>query len=196
MKTDPFKRICVYCGSSNDVEDKYLEAARSVGVALASAGATLVYGGGRVGLMGAVADGALSVSGEVYGVLPHRLSTKELAHDGLTELFLVDSMHARKTMMAALSDAFIALPGGWGTLEELFEVTTWTQLRYHEKPVGVLNVDGYYDQLLAFLDRAHDEGFIRGAQRGLLQADTSLDGLLERMRNMKLPNPGEPAPKM
>ena len=149
-----FKRICVYCGSSGGNDPGYEEAARGVGAFLASKGIGVVYGGARVGLMGAVADGALSAGGSVIGVIPQKLQSREVAHQGLTELFVVDSMHARKTMMAYMSDGFIALPGGWGTLEEIFEVTTWSQLNYHMKPVGLLNVRGYYDKLIEFINHA------------------------------------------
>lgn len=185
-----FRRICVYCGSSEGRRPEYAEAARSLGAFLARRKIGLVYGGGRVGLMGAVAEGALAAGGEVIGVIPEKLRARELAHLGLSELFVVDSMHARKTMMANLSDAFIALPGGWGTLEETFEVTTWAQLNYHLKPVGLLNVGGYYDGLLAFVDHAVEEGFIRGVHRGLVVSATDPEQLLEKLAQVEIPELG------
>lgn len=185
-----FKRIAIYCGSSAGNDPAYEEEARSVGRSLAERGIGVVFGGGRVGLMGAVADGALGAGGEVFGVIPEKLRTKELAHTGLTELFVVDSMHARKTIMAQLSDAFIALPGGFGTLEELFEVTTWAQLNYHKKPVGLLNVRGFYDRLLAFLDHAVEEGFLRPVHRPILQSAPALDELLDRLEKAEIPDLG------
>ena len=188
--TRRFRRICVYCGSSEGARPEYAEAARGLGAFLARRGIGLVFGGGRVGLMGAVADGALAAGGEVIGVIPEKLRARELAHLGLTELFVVDSMHARKTMMAYLSDAFIALPGGWGTLEETFEVTTWAQLNYHLKPVGLLNVLGYYDRLLHFVDHAEAEGFIRPVHRGLVVASQSPDELLDLLARVEVPELG------
>ena len=182
-----FRRVCVYCGSSNDVPPHFFEVARQVGRHLAAASIGVVFGGGRVGLMGALADATLEAGGEVLGVIPQKLMDRELGHDGVTELFVVGDMHERKTKMAALSDAFIALPGGWGTLEEIFEVTTWTQLGYHDKPVGLLNADGYYDLLIAFLEHAADAAFIRTTHRNLLQRADNIGDLLELLRTMKLP---------
>jgi uncharacterized protein (TIGR00730 family) len=149
-----FRRVAVFCGSSIRVPAHFMHAAEAVGALLAERGIGVVYGGGNVGLMGRVADAALAAGGEVIGVIPDKLRALELDHPGLTDLFVVDSMHARKAMMAHMSDAFIALPGGYGTLEEIFEVTTWTQLNYHHKPVGLLNVAGYYDALLTFIAHA------------------------------------------
>lgn len=183
-----FRRICVYCGSSDDVDARYLEAARDLGRLLASRELAVVFGGGRVGMMGAVANGALEEGGEVWGVIPEKLQARELAHTSVTELVVVDSMHARKTIMAALSDAFIALPGGWGTLEEIFEVTTWTQLNYHKKPVGLLNVDHYFDHLLAFLDHAESEGFIRAPHRPIMVDSTDASELLEKLAAVEIPD--------
>jgi len=183
-----FRRICVYCGSSNDVAQPYFEAATAVGQMLAERGIGLVFGGGRVGLMGAVADAALAAGGEVLGVIPHKLQSLELGHSDCTELFIVDSMHARKMMMAQLSDGFMALPGGFGTLEELFEVTTWTQLNYHKKPVGVLNVGGYYDALLAFVAHAAGEGFIRPLHKHLIASADTPEGLLEALGEADIPD--------
>ena len=149
-----FKRLCVYCASSNRVDERWFEVARHVGRRLSARGIGVVYGGGHIGLMGALADAALAEGNEVIGVIPRKLLDLELGHTGVTDLVVVETMHQRKLRMAELSDGFIALPGGWGTLEEIFEVTTWTQLRYHAKPVGLLNAQGYYDKLIAFLDEA------------------------------------------
>jgi len=182
-----FRRICVYCGSSNHVDQRYKDAAFAVGATLAQRGIGVVYGGGRVGLMGKVAEGALSEGGDVFGVIPAKLQALELGHIDLTELFVVDSMHARKMMMAQLSDAFIALPGGFGTLEELAEATTWTQLNYHLKPVGVLNLDGYYDTLLAWITHASGEGFIREQHTGLISSAPDIDTLLDKLANAEIP---------
>ncbi len=182
-----FRRVCVYCGSSSRVDPAYLDAARGVGRLLAERGIGVVFGGGRVGLMGALADGAIEAGGETWGIIPEKLQARELAHTGVGELVVVDSMHARKSVMAGLSDAFIALPGGWGTLEELFEVTTWTQLNYHDKPVGLLNVRGYYDGLLAFLDHAASEGFIRPMHRGLVVDSTEPEALLDALATVEIP---------
>jgi len=148
----------------------------------------VVYGGGRIGLMGAVADGALEAGGQVFGVIPEKLRDLELAHPGLTELFVVDGMHARKTLMAQLADAFVALPGGWGTLEELFEVTTWAQLNHHHKPVGVLNVNGFYDAMIAHFDRAASDGFVRPAHRQLLRHASEADVLLRELESVEFPD--------
>lgn len=185
-----FRRIAVYCGSSPGVDPRYLKAAHAVGAELAGRGIDVVYGGGRVGMMGAVADAALAAGGKVYGVIPEKLKSRELAHEGVTELFIVDSMHARKTIMASMSDAFIGLPGGWGTLEEVFEVVTWSQLNYHKKPVGLLNVDGYFDHLVAFADHAAKEGFIRAVHRPLLTSAATLGALLEGLAQIHVPDIG------
>lgn len=185
-----FRRVAVYCGSSGGLGPHYLDEARAVGTYLAKQGIDVVYGGGRVGMMGAVADAALAAGGKVYGVIPERLRTRELAHEGLTELFQVDSMHARKTMMASMADGFIALPGGWGTLEEVFEVVTWSQLNYHKKPVGLLNTRGYFDHIVAFLDHATKEGFIRTIHRPLLTSAETIDVLLDRLSKITVPDIG------
>lgn len=176
-------RICVFCGSSPGRLPVYQEAATAFGRALAEAGIGLVYGGASVGLMGAVADAALSRGGEVIGVIPESLSSKELAHTGLTELHVVTSMHARKAMMADLSDAFVALPGGVGTLEELFEIWTWAQLGHHRKACGLLNVHGFYDRLTAFLDHVTDEAFMRPAHRGILLVERDAPSMLQAIRD-------------
>ena len=182
-----FRRICIYCGSSSGRDPRFVETAREVGRHLADLGIAVVYGGGKVGLMGEVADAALRAGGQVLGVIPQKLRDVEVGHEGLTELFVVDSMHARKMMMAQLSDAFIALPGGFGTLEELFEATTWSQLGYHRKPVGLLNAAGYYDHLLAFLDHGVAEGFIRAQHRPLLQAAPDIATLLDALARAEIP---------
>ncbi|CAN7382438.1 TIGR00730 family Rossman fold protein [Rhizobacter sp. LjRoot28] len=177
------KSLCVYCGSSPGTEPAYAAAARQVGTLIGQRGWQLVYGGGRAGLMGIVADAALAAGAPVIGVIPRSLMVRELGHAGLTELHVVDTMHQRKTLMAERADAFVALPGGIGTFEELFEVWTWRQLGYHDKPVGLLNVAGYYDPLLGFLDRSRDQGFIRDAQHELLRVSTDAGDLLERLAN-------------
>lgn len=172
------KTICVYCGSSTDAGEIYFAAARELGTRIAQRGFKLVYGGAHVGLMGALADAALAHGGEVAGVIPRALILKEAAHRGLTEMHEVESMHDRKALMAGLSDAFIALPGGFGTLDELFEIVTWALLDFHAKPVVLVNVDGYFDHLLAFLERATGDGFIRPRHRALLRATVGIDEAL------------------
>lgn len=175
------RRLCVFCGSKHGSHVAYTTAARKVGRQLALRGIDLVYGGGDVGLMGEVANAALGEDGVVIGVLPEFMTGAEVAHPTLTELHVVESMHERKAMMSELADGFLALPGGWGTLEELFEMITWSQLRLHTKPVGVLNVNGFYDRLVEFLDEAVDVGFIRREHRGLLQVDDDIDRLVDAM---------------
>jgi uncharacterized protein (TIGR00730 family) len=181
------RRICVFCGSSPGTDPRYLAAARACGDGLVKQGLGLVYGGASVGLMGAVADAVLAGGGEVIGVIPRALSSKEITHGGLQELHVVGSMHDRKALMAQHADAFIALPGGFGTLEELFEVATWGQLGLHRKPFGLLNVDGYFDHLLAFLDHCVSQGFLRADHRALLLVDDNLDALLDRFRAYQPP---------
>jgi uncharacterized protein (TIGR00730 family) len=175
------RTLCVYCGSSPGNDPAFAEAARTVGTLIGREGWQLVYGGGRAGLMGIVADAALAAGAPVVGVIPQSLMVRELGHPGLTELHVVETMHQRKTLMAERADAFVALPGGIGTFEELFEVWTWRQLGYHDKPVGLLNVAGYYDPLLAFLDQATGKGFMRAAQHELLQVHTDPRALLARL---------------
>ena len=182
-----FRRVCVFCGSTPGNDPIYVNTARMLGRELARRDIGVVFGGGRVGLMGQLADAALVAGGRVYGVIPQKLRDREVGHDGLTELFVVDSMHARKMLMAQLADAFIALPGGFGTLEELFEVVTWCQLGYHHKPVGLLDVAGYFAPLLAFIDHAAATGFIRPHYRPILQHATELDPLLEQLARVELP---------
>lgn len=181
------RRICVFCGSQVGGQPLYAAAATAVGTLLALRGIGLVYGGGKVGLMGVLADAALVAGGEVIGVIPERLINRELGHGGVTDLRVVDSMHERKAMMSELSDAFIALPGGYGTFEEFFEVVTWMQLGIHAKPCGLLNVGGYYDMLLALLDHAAGESFIRPQHRGLVLVDTEPAMLLQQLLDYRTP---------
>ncbi|WP_350333111.1 TIGR00730 family Rossman fold protein [Coralliovum pocilloporae] len=174
----PVKSVCVFCGSSMGADAAYETAAVDLGRTLAEREIKLIYGGASVGLMGTVADAALAAGGEVIGVIPTSLAEKELSHTGLTELHEVDSMHDRKALMADLSDAFIALPGGIGTLEELFETWTWAQLGYHKKPCGVLNTGRYYDALLGFVDQMVDEGFLKDINRQMLVVAERPESLL------------------
>lgn len=185
------KRVCVYCGSSPGVNPAHRDAAAHLGTSLASRGIGLVYGGGNVGLMGIIADAALSAGGEVIGVIPSALMNKELGHAGVTKLHVVGSMHERKQLMADLSEGFISLPGGIGTLEELFETFTWLQLGFHDKPVGLLNVNGFYDHLLAFLRHATAEGFLRTGHLESLLVETACETLLERMSRFHAPALGK-----
>ncbi|MEM9631331.1 MAG: TIGR00730 family Rossman fold protein [Pseudomonadota bacterium] len=182
------KSICVFCGSSYGTLEAYTEATRETGRVIAENGYRLVYGGAKVGLMGTVADAALAAGGEVVGVLPKSLQDKEIGHEGLNELHLVGSMHERKALMADLSDGFIALPGGVGTLEEIFEVWTWGQLGYHEKPCGFLNIAGYYDQLIGFLDHQTHEGFTKKAMREMAQVADTPQALIDLFRAYAPPN--------
>lgn len=181
------QRICVYCGSSPGGNEVYTRAAHELADTLVQNGIELVYGGSHMGTMGILADAVLSQGGAVHGVIPQMLEEKEVAHTGLTELHIVTSMHERKSMMAALSDAFIALPGGFGTLEELIEIVTWGQLRFHEKPCGVLNVNGYFDKLLAFLDHMQAEDFLKAENRAMLMADHSATGLIHQFEQYAPP---------
>ncbi|NVK34908.1 MAG: TIGR00730 family Rossman fold protein [Rhodobacteraceae bacterium] len=181
------KSICVYCGSSSGNAPNYEEAATQTGRLLAEEGITLVYGGSKVGLMGAVADAALAAGGTVIGILPKALQEKELAHESLSELHIVSSMHERKALMAEKSDGFFALPGGAGTMEEIFEVWTWGQLGYHKKPCGFINTNGYYDHLLAFLDHQQKEGFMKLEMRTMVQAAETPKQLLELFRSYEPP---------
>lgn len=175
------KSVCVFCGSSNGLSASYTNAARALADCAAARRIRLVYGGASVGLMGVLADAALARGGVVVGVIPRALVDREIAHGALTELHVVDTMHERKARMAELADAFVALPGGLGTLEELFEVWTWGMLGLHAKPYGLLDVDGYYQPLIRFLDHARDEGFIRPEQRERLVVDTDPTRLLEAL---------------
>lgn len=177
------KSICIFCGSSTGNRPIYKEAARAMGEAIARRGLSLVYGGGNLGLMGTIADAALAAGGEVIGVIPKFLVDKEIAHNGLTQLHVVDSMHDRKALMAELADAFIALPGGYGTLEEFCEILTWAQLGLHQKPQGLLNVEGYYDPLLQLFDRAVTEEFLKPELRSLVLEASSPEDLLDLLAN-------------
>jgi len=174
-------RICVFCGSSRGNDPQYREAAHELGTELTRAGIEIVYGGGNIGLMGALADAALAAGGRVIGVIPHALAAREVAHTGLTQLHLVDSMHERKALMADLSDGFVALPGGFGTFEEFCEVVTCVQLGIIAKPTYLLNIDGYYDPLIAMFDRANTEGFINDHNRAIVDIIDAVGGLIARI---------------
>ncbi len=175
------RSLCVFCGSSAGIDPRFAEAARAFGALLAGQGIALVYGGGHVGLMGIVADAALAGGGQAIGVIPRSLWDREVGHRNLTELHIVETMHDRKAMMASLSDAFVALPGGLGTLEEIFEVWTWAQLGIHRKPVGFLDIAGFYGPLLTFLDRAVDAGFVRTQHRATAIIDADPASMLRRL---------------
>jgi uncharacterized protein (TIGR00730 family) len=177
----PLSSICVFCGANGGADPAYLAAAEAVGAGLAARGIRVVYGGGRVGMMGAVADAARAAGGEVVGVIPQQIFDLEIGHTGLDDLRVVSSMHERKALMAELSDAFVALPGGIGTLEELFEVYTWAQLGIHAKPMALLDVAGYYEPLAAFLDHAVAQRFLRRETREMLAVADDFDGLLETL---------------
>lgn len=179
--SSPFS-LCVYCGSRPGERPAFADAARTLGTLLGRAGGQLVYGGGRVGLMGIAADATLAAGGRVVGVIPEALMQREVGHAGLSELHVVPTMHVRKQMMAERADAFVALPGGIGTLEELFEVWTWRQIGYHDKPIGVLDVGGYFGPLLAFMDRCVAEGFLDARQRAVPIVDDDPARLLARLR--------------
>jgi len=181
------KRICVYCGSSPGRLPEYLEAATSLGSALVDLGLGLVYGGASVGLMGEIADTVIKGGGEVIGVIPRSLVEKEVSHHGLSELRIVESMHERKAVMEELSDGFIALPGGFGTLEEIFEVLTWSQLGFHQKPCALLNSQNYYDNLIAFLDHAVESQFVRMPHRAKLMVGDDPQQLLGQMQRYQTP---------
>lgn len=174
------KRLCVYCGSSPGRDPRYGEAARTLGNILLERDIGLVYGGASVGVMGQVADAVLAGGGQAIGVIPEALAVKEVAHDGLTEQHVVPSMHERKALMADLSDGFVALPGGWGTIEEIFEVLTWAQLGFHDKPCGLLNTGGYYDLLHGFLEHAIEEEFVKPTYRQMLIVESDPAALLDR----------------
>lgn len=184
-----FQRICVFCGSNSGINPAYRSAAIALGRLLAARGLELVYGGGNIGLMGVLADSVLEAEGRVIGVIPEPLMAKEVGHAGLTELRIVKSMHERKALMADLSDAFIAMPGGFGTFEEFCEVVTWSQLGIHAKPCGLLNVEGYYDSLLALFDDAVREGFLREENRTLVLEDSDPARLLNKMASFVASRP-------
>jgi uncharacterized protein (TIGR00730 family) len=179
------RRVCVFCGASSGRLPEYAEAARAFGAAAAARGLGIVYGGGRVGLMGAVADGALSAGGEAIGVIPQELVDRELAHPALTQLHIVGSLHERKALMADFSDAFVALPGGFGTLDELMEQLTWSQLGLHAKPVGLLDVEDYWRPLIAFARHATEEGFVREADLASIAVACEADALLDQLARLE-----------
>ena len=181
------QRICVYCGSAPGTHDFYTAAAKNLAGVLVQNDMELVFGGSSIGTMGVLADAVLNLGGKVHGVIPKFLEEKEIAHTSLTELHIVPSMHARKAMMADLSDGFIALPGGFGTLEELIEIVTCGQLKFHDKPCGVLNVHGYFDKLLAYLDHTQAEGFLRPESRAMLLSDADAAGLIRQFERYSAP---------
>lgn len=185
------KHITVFCGSSPGSEPQFEEQAYALGATLAEKKIGLVYGGAKVGLMGAVANGTLDKGGRVTGVLPHFLRSKEIAHESLTELILVESMHERKTKMHELCDGIIALPGGFGTLEELFEMLTWAQLGLHKKPIGILNTNGFYNELLALIQTMVNKGFLKKLNQDMLLVSDSISGLLDHMANYQAPEVGK-----
>jgi uncharacterized protein (TIGR00730 family) len=194
------RRVCVFCGSNTGLRPEYLAEAVALGRLLGKAGLGLVYGGAQVGLMGALADAALANGGEVIGVIPRSLAAVEVAHQGLSRLSVVETMHERKALMAQEADAFVALPGGFGTLDELFEILTWAQLGIHTKPCLMVNTGGYYDHLLSFLEVAIEEGFLRGENRAYIQVVGNAAQALQRVQKLweSLPvchvAPGKPAP--
>jgi uncharacterized protein (TIGR00730 family) len=182
------KRICVYCGSSDQVSDIYLNAAFNMGIAIAKNNLTLVYGAGSTGVMGSLADGVLKTGGEVWGIMPKIFDTPQLAHKKLTRYEVVENMHIRKARMIEIADAFIALPGGFGTFEELFEVLTWAQIGLHRKPIGLLNTHGYFNLLIALVDHADAEGFIYSEHRQLFVFCDTPNKLLTSLKSHRLPN--------
>jgi uncharacterized protein (TIGR00730 family) len=183
----PLQRVCLFCGSSKGNQPAYLAAAQEIGRELAHRGIVLVYGGGNIGLMGALAEAALAAGGQVIGVIPEALLAKEVGHRGLPDLRVVKTMHERKALMAELSDGFIALPGGFGTFEEFFEVLTWSQLGLHPKPCGLLNIADFFDPLLNLINHAVTEGFVRPTHRELVIVDTDIGRLLARMTDFQPP---------
>lgn len=185
------KRVTVFCGSSFGTDEIFKAQAILLGNKLAEENIGLVYGGANVGLMGAVADGVLKKGGEVFGVLPNFLRSKEIAHDHLTELFLVETMHERKTKMNELCDGVIALPGGFGTLEEFFEMLTWAQLGLHKKPIAILNIDGFYDSLITFIQTTVDKGFLKQVNQDMLIISDNIEDLLDKMKNYEAPTVGK-----
>ncbi|OBW41787.1 LOG family protein YvdD [Chryseobacterium sp. MOF25P] len=185
------KSITVFCGSSFGSDEIYKEQATLLGQTLAKENIQLIYGGANVGLMGAVADGVLEKGGKAIGVLPHFLQSKEIAHNNLTELILVETMHERKTKMNELSDGVIVLPGGYGTLEEFFEMITWAQLGLHKKPIAILNINGFYDDLIKLVQTMVDKGFLKQINQEMLLVSDSIDELLEKMKNYQAPAVGK-----
>lgn len=189
------RSLCVYCGASPGHSAVYAEAAAKLAATMVAHGIDLVYGGGNIGLMGRIADEVMQRGGKVVGVIPKALLAREVGHHGLTELHVVNDMHQRKAMMADLSDGFIALPGGWGTLEELFEMLTWLQLGFHSKPIGLLNTNGFYDKLLDFISHQVDEGFLSAVQAKLILQDTVAESLIARILSAPEPSPPNPLPR-
>lgn len=185
------KSITVFCGSSFGTDKIYEEQAFLLGKTLAKQKIQLIYGGSQTGLMGTIADGSLSENGKVTGVLPHFLQSKEIAHKNLTELILVETMHERKTKMSDLCEGVIVLPGGYGTLEEFFEMITWAQLGLHKKPIGILNIDGFYNDLISLVQNMVDKGFLKSVNRDMLLISDNIDDLLEKMRNYQAPTVGK-----
>ncbi|MBC7622384.1 MAG: TIGR00730 family Rossman fold protein [Aeromicrobium sp.] len=185
------KSLCLFCGASPGTNPAYRDAAAAFGTTLADQNIRLIYGGGSVGLMGVAADACLAAGGEVVGVIPRMLMEKEVGHAGLTKMHVVETMHERKALMTVLSDGFIALPGGYGTLDELFESLTWLQLAYHTKPIGLLNVNHFFDGLITFLDHAADQRFLRDLHRQSLQVDTDLETLIDKLRQAEAPDTGK-----
>ena len=181
------KNICVYCGSSSGKNPAYSQAATQLALALCERNIGLVYGGSAVGVMGTIADAVLAAGGEATGVIPKALAVKEVAHDNLSELHVVASMHERKAMMADLADGFIALPGGWGTLEEIFEILTWAQLGFHDKPCGLLNIEGYYDGLFDFLENSFEQPFVNELYRPMLMKAHEPLALLDQFATYRAP---------
>ena len=181
------KKICVYCGSSSGKNPAYSQAAVNLALALCERNIGLVYGGGAIGVMGTVADAVLAAGGEAVGVIPKALAIKEVAHNSLSELHVVASMHERKAMMADLADGFIALPGGWGTLEEIFEILTWAQLGFHDKPCGLLNIEGYYDGLIGFLENSFEQQFVNELYRPMLMKAREPLTLLDQFATYRAP---------
>lgn len=183
-----FRSLCVFCGASHGSNPNYQAAAKALGQTFARQQIELVWGGGHVGLMGVVADATLAAGGRAYGVIPEFMAERELAHPFASEMRVVDSMHARKAAMAERAEGFIAMPGGWGTLDELFEILTWAQLQIHHKPIGLLNVEGFFDPLVAMLQHMVAEGFVRPQNMALLSVAAEPDALLEKMRQHQAPN--------
>lgn len=188
MATNTLQRVAVYCASNDGAKPVYVETARALGALLAARGMTVVYGGGRTGLMGALADAAMAGGGEVIGVMPHGLVQREVAHHGITSLHVVDSMHERKALIAELADAFITMPGGIGTLEEFFETWTWAQLGVHQKPVGLLDAAQFWDPLMTLLDQLNGEGFLRGMPTDWLVRSESPEALLNALESFEPPS--------
>lgn len=189
------RSLCVYCGASSGHSPVYADAAAQLAAAMVARNIDLVYGGGNIGLMGRIADEVMQRGGKVVGVIPKALLDREVGHHGLTRLHVVDDMHQRKAMMADLSDGFIAMPGGWGTLEELFEMLTWLQLGFHSKPIGLLNANGFYDKLLDFMSHQVSEGFLSAVQATLIMQDTVAESLIARMVATPEASPPDPLPR-